>query len=185
MNRRCQCLKGVKRVEHIMMTPVTIPEVKIANWVVSLAAAFATSWQWLKQQSCWEKKHTKYFRRMLQVIPGQYASFGHSQVCWQSKLTNAVRLGFKGGGQSRKVRGEGGGGGGRLNPVKVKLSKTLLFSEVKVSSQWKGESFLRQWKEESFWESIGNLLIVTRIEWAKGNWCACISFVCWCERVIL
>lgn len=86
------------------------------------------------------EKHTKYFRRMLQVIPGQYASLDtHRSVDNQSSQRSQVRV--KGGGQSRKVRGEGGGGGGRLNPVKVKLSKTLLFSEVKVSSQWKGESF--------------------------------------------
>ena len=80
------------------------------------------------------EKHTKYFRRMLQVIPGQYASLDtHRSVDNQSSQRSQVRV--KGGGQSRKVRVEGGGGGGRLNPVKVKLSKTLLFSEVKVSSQ--------------------------------------------------
>ena len=71
------------------------------------------------------EKHTKYFRRMLQVIPGQYASLDtHRSVDNQSLQRSQVRVK---GGQSRRVRGEGGGGG-RLNPVKVKLSKILSFS---------------------------------------------------------
>lgn len=117
------------------------------------------------------EKHTKYFRRMLQVIPGQYASLDtHRSVDNQSSQRSQVRV--KGGGQSRRVRGEGGGGG-RLNPVKVKLSQKLSpFHWSESFTPVKGREFLRQWKEES----IGNLLIVTRIEWAKGN--VCVYFFC-------
>lgn len=152
MNRRCQCLKGVKRVEHIMMTPVTIPEVKIANWVVSLAAAFATSWQWPKQQSCWEKNTPN-------ISDVCYKSSLDSMHLWTLtglltiKAHNAVRLGLK-----EEDRAERCGGRGveeeedsilwKWNSQKLSFSVKWKFhpsERERVFETVKGREFLREY----------------------------------------